>query len=201
VLLLAEIRDHKLDDALVQRMVVSIVELKRHAMRTGRQVLNDDGNTTRIRPVPGQIIERDVQMSDAGRNRKRRGAKNGHDTNVLSPILQVYLDLWVVQYLDFCNIPIVWVLLSSQPIDPECPLISAQPSSKTGAAGCRNPSTGDSSENKLRAHRLDHQIGQGPDESVHPVGRVRNAGGVAAHLVFKLIEGAQMVHSPLLVHR
>ena len=34
--LLADIRDQEIDDSLIQRMVVGVVKLKHHPMRTGR---------------------------------------------------------------------------------------------------------------------------------------------------------------------
>lgn len=46
------------------------------------------GNAARIRPDPWQVIDRDMEVSDARRNRSRRWAEHGNDPYVLGPVLQ-----------------------------------------------------------------------------------------------------------------
>ena len=85
--LLADIWNHEFHDTAVKDVVVGIGELQQHPMRAGRQILNDDGNTARVGPVPGQTINTDMEVSDTRRNRERRLAKYGHDPDVLGPVL------------------------------------------------------------------------------------------------------------------
>jgi len=53
-------------------VVIGVGELDQLRGRAGRPVLDYDGNATRVRPVPGQIIKRDMKVSDARQNRERR---------------------------------------------------------------------------------------------------------------------------------
>ena len=68
--------------------MIGIGELDEHTMRTGRQILNDHGNTARGCPVPRQIVQRDMKMADTRRHPKRRLPKHRYNPNVLSPVLE-----------------------------------------------------------------------------------------------------------------
>jgi hypothetical protein len=65
--------------------VVSVGDLDQNPMRTGRKVLDDDRNAAGIRPIPGQVINGDMEVSDTRRDRKRRSPEHGHDSDVLGP--------------------------------------------------------------------------------------------------------------------
>ena len=68
--------------------MVGVVELERHPVRARRQVLDDEGITAHSSPVPRQIVDGNVDVPDARRNRERRRAEHGHDPQVLGPELE-----------------------------------------------------------------------------------------------------------------
>jgi hypothetical protein len=86
--LLADIGDHEFNGTVVQDVMVGIGRFHEHPMRAGGQVPDDDWDGARICPVPGQVVHRDVEVSDARRNRERRRAEHRHDPDVLGAALK-----------------------------------------------------------------------------------------------------------------
>jgi len=86
--LLADVWNREFDGSVVKNVVVSVGQLDQRPVRSRRQVLDDDGNAARICPVPRQIINGDMEVSDTRRNRERRWAKHGDDPDVLGPVLE-----------------------------------------------------------------------------------------------------------------
>ena len=59
-------------------------------------------------------------------------------------------------------------------------------------------------EDALAGHRLDEQIGEGPDQGIDAIGRIAGRrpvkiGRKAAHLILELRKRSDLVHTPLLV--
>lgn len=85
---LADVGNRELDETVVKDVVVGVGKLDQYPVRTGRQVLDDDGNAACVCPVPREIVNGNMEMSDARRNRERGCAEHRHDPDVLSPVLK-----------------------------------------------------------------------------------------------------------------
>jgi hypothetical protein len=67
-----------------------IGRLDQDVMRTQRQKLDDQRLAASIYPVPGRIVKGNVEVADPRRHAERRGAVDGNDAKVVSPILDYY---------------------------------------------------------------------------------------------------------------
>lgn len=73
--------------------MVCIGEDDLDTMRTGRKADEDHGLTTRIRPVPGRPIDRDVDVADTRTDFERFGTEYRLDSKIFGAVLNEYLPL------------------------------------------------------------------------------------------------------------
>ena len=74
--------------AFIDGLMVSVHELNQDLVRPRQQAVDDDGIAAGVGPVPGGVIDRDVDMSDAGRHGERCRSIDRHDLQVLGVIFE-----------------------------------------------------------------------------------------------------------------
>ena len=74
--------------AFIDRLMVRIHELHQDLVRPRQQAVNDDGIAAGMGPVPGSVVDRDVDVSDAWRHGERRRSIDRHDLQVLDPVIE-----------------------------------------------------------------------------------------------------------------
>lgn len=71
-----------------KQLVVGVDQIDYDFVLAGRQILDVDGaGVARIRPMPRQVVDVDVQVADAGKDVESSRAENRRDACVLRPVL------------------------------------------------------------------------------------------------------------------
>ena len=68
---------------MVDDLVGGVGELDQHLVRSGNQVLYDQGFAARIGPMPRRIVDRDVDVPDARGDIEGPGSENRDDAQIL----------------------------------------------------------------------------------------------------------------------
>ena len=80
-------RHHDLDCAVIDWLMNGIRQFDQDLVPPGREAIDDDRVAACVCPVPRGVIDRHVDVSDAGRHGKRRRPKYRHDVQILRAIL------------------------------------------------------------------------------------------------------------------
>src|SRR2546425_520513 len=72
---------------LINRLMVGIDQLDEDRVRPWREAIDDNGIAAGVCPVPWGIVDRHMDVSDAGRHGKRGGSKYRHDVQMFGAIL------------------------------------------------------------------------------------------------------------------
>ncbi len=81
-----KLRNFEVDGRAVDDLVDRILQLDEKLVRAGGKPVDADGFSAGIEPMPGQIIDGDVKVSDAGKNAQSVGAVDRHDPHVLGAV-------------------------------------------------------------------------------------------------------------------
>jgi hypothetical protein len=81
------LRDHEVDDPLVEGLVVRVDELDQDLVRPRRQAVDDEGLAARVSPAPGRVVHGYMNVTDTRRHIESCRTEHLHDPQVFGPVL------------------------------------------------------------------------------------------------------------------